>query len=269
MTAQSLTEMRRLLDKHGLSPIKSLGQHFLADPNLTRRVVAASGVEAGDRVLEVGAGTGTLTRALVEAEANVLALEVDPRLQPVLEEALAGTGVDLRIIDALEFDYATELVPGAWKMVSNLPYEIGTILLLDLVRHAPAIESFTVMVQEEVGRRLTAVAGSRDYGLPSVVVGFHGEARLLFTVPPQVFFPPPRVESAVIQVVRRPAAAETERAIELAAAAFGQRRKMLRSSLRESLADAEAYLVAAGIEPTLRPESLTPGDFLRLAGVAP
>ncbi|HUO47057.1 MAG TPA: 16S rRNA (adenine(1518)-N(6)/adenine(1519)-N(6))-dimethyltransferase RsmA [Acidimicrobiia bacterium] len=260
--------MRRLLDKHGLSPIKSLGQHFLADPNLTRRVVAAAGIKSGDRVLEVGAGTGTLTRALAEAGANVLTLEVDPRLQPVLEEALAETAVDLRIVDALEFDYATELVPGRWKMVSNLPYEIGTILLLDLVRHAPVIDSFTVMVQEEVARRLTAVAGSRDYGLPSVVVGSHGEARLLFTVPPQVFFPPPRVESAVIQIVRRAASPDTERAIELAALAFGQRRKMLRSSLRGALADSGASLVAAGIEPTLRPESLTPEDFLRLAGAA-
>lgn len=267
MNAQTLNEMRQLLARHGLRPDKQLGQHFLADPNLTRRIVAAAQVAAGDRVIEVGAGTGTLTLALRQTGAEVLAIEVDDRLQPVLRESLAGSGVDLAIADAMTFDYSSRLGDGPWKMVSNLPYEVGTVLLLDLIRHVPAIDTFTVMVQEEVGRRLTASPGSGDYGLPSVIVGIHGEARFLFKVPPQVFFPPPRVGSAVVQITRHQLHPRANAAIELAAAAFSQRRKMLRSSLRSALPESDAALGAAGIDPTRRPESLSAEEFLRLAEV--
>lgn len=263
MTAQTLSEMRQLLARHGLQPRRRLGQHFLADPNLIRRIVGAAGVTAGDQVLEIGAGTGTLTRALVSSGAKVLAIEVDHRLGGVLAESLDGLAVDLRLVDALDFDYSQ--LGGNWKLVANLPYEVGTVLVLDLLRRVPAITEFTVMVQEEVGRRLVAQPGSSDYGLPSVIVGLHGQARLLFTVPPQVFYPPPRVDSAVTQIVRRSPHPATERAIELATAGFAQRRKMLRSSLRSVLADPAAVLGAAGIDPTRRPESLTPQEFLNLA----
>jgi 16S rRNA (adenine1518-N6/adenine1519-N6)-dimethyltransferase len=260
--------MKELLVRHGLSPRKSLGQHFLADPNLTRKVVAAAGVIQGDHVLEVGAGTGTLTRALSEAGAHVLAFEVDSRLGPVLEETLAGLDVDLRLMDARHFDYSSLRTGVGWKMVSNLPYDIGTGLLLDLIRRAQAIDSFTVMVQTEVARRLAARPGTADYGLPSVIVGLHGVATRMFTVPPQVFYPPPRVESAVVGVRRQPLKGPIERAIDLAAAGFGQRRKMLRASLRSSLADPIAVCAAAGIDSTRRAESLSPAEFLRLAGAA-
>ncbi len=269
MTAQSRAQVKDLLTRHGLHPSKALGQHFLADPNITRRVVAVAGVQPGDRVLEVGAGTGTLTRLLCGAGARVLALEVDPRLGPVLAEALSGTQAEVRFTDALSFDFAGELTGSPWKMVSNLPYEIGTVLLLDLIRRVPVIESFTVMVQEEVARRLASSPGSREYGLPSVVVGLHGEARMLFTVPPQVFLPPPRVRSAVLQFIRRPVPPGAERAIELAAAAFGQRRKMLRNSLQPILGDPETALHAAGVPSSSRPEDLTPAQFLRLSREAP
>jgi 16S rRNA (adenine1518-N6/adenine1519-N6)-dimethyltransferase len=259
--------MRELLGRHGLSPRKSLGQHFLADPNLTRKVVAAAGVNPGDRVLEVGAGTGTLTRALAEAGAHVLALEVDARLGPVLSETLSGLDVDLRLMDARHFDSAS-LTGVGWKMVSNLPYDIGTGLLLDLIRTGDAIDSFTVMVQTEVARRLIATPGTAEYGLPSVIVGLHGVATRLFSVPPQVFYPPPRVESAVVGIRRQPHKGPIERAIELAAAGFGQRRKMLRASLRSSLVDPLAVCEAAGIDSTRRAESLSPAEFLRLAEAA-
>jgi 16S rRNA (adenine1518-N6/adenine1519-N6)-dimethyltransferase len=268
VSAQSLSEMRELLKRHGLSPRKSLGQHFLADPNLTRKVVGAAGVVPGDHVLEVGAGTGTLTRALSEAGAHVLAFEVDSRLGPILEETLAGLDVDLRLMDARRFDFASLVTGVDWKMVSNLPYDIGTGLLLDLVRTADAIDSFTVMVQTEVARRLAAKPATADYGLPSVIVGLHGVATRLFSVPPQVFYPPPRVESAVVAIHRHPHAGPIERAIDLAAAGFGQRRKMLRASLRSSLADPLAVCSAAGIDPTRRAESLSPAEFLRLAEAA-
>ena len=268
MSAQSLSEMRELLGRHGLSPRKSLGQHFLADPNLTRKVVAAAGVIPGDNVLEIGAGTGTLTRALHEAGAHVLAFEVDSRLGPVLAETLEGLDVDLRLMDARHFDFASLQTGGAWKMVSNLPYDIGTGLLLDLIRTAVSIGSFTVMVQTEVARRLAARPGTADYGLPSVIVGLHGAATRLFSVPPQVFYPAPRVESAVVGIRRQPHTGPIERAIDLAVAGFGQRRKMLRASLRSSLADPLAVCAAAGIDSARRAESLSPAEFLRLAEAA-
>jgi 16S rRNA (adenine1518-N6/adenine1519-N6)-dimethyltransferase len=259
--------MRALLARHGLRPSKALGQHFLADPNLTGRVVRTAGVVPGDRVLEVGAGTGTLTRALVGAGANVLAIEVDPRLAPVLEEALGGAPVEVRIADALSFDYRSALSGGGWKMVSNLPYEVGTTLLLHLLGEVGEIDSFTVMVQLEVARRLVAEPGSPDYGLPSVVARIHGRPRLVFTVPPQVFYPPPRVESAVVQILRKETPPLAARAIQLAGAAFRQRRKMLRGSLRSVVAEPESMLTVAGIDPTRRPETLSAEDFLRLAQV--
>jgi 16S rRNA (adenine1518-N6/adenine1519-N6)-dimethyltransferase len=268
VSAQTLAEMRALLARHGLRPSKALGQHFLADPNLTRRVVRTAGVMPGDRVLEVGAGTGTLTRALAEAGAAVLAIEVDPRLAPVLEESLGEAQVEVRIADALSFDYRSALGQGGWKMVSNLPYEVGTTLLLHLLTEVGEIDSFTVMVQLEVARRLVAEPGSPDYGLASVVTRIHGRPRLAFTVPPQVFYPPPRVESAVVHVLRGVAPPFAARAIQLAGAAFRQRRKMLRGSLRSVMADPETALTVAGIEPTRRPQTLTAEDFLRLAEVA-
>jgi 16S rRNA (adenine1518-N6/adenine1519-N6)-dimethyltransferase len=268
MTAQSLTEMKWLLAKHGLSPRKALGQHFLADPNLTRKVVAAAGVQPGDRVLEIGAGTGTLTRALTEAGARVLAVEIDQRLAPVLAETLAGMEVDLRMVDARQLAFDSELTEGPWKMVSNLPYDIGTGLLLDMMRKVPVVVSFTVMVQIEVARRLVAGPGNADYGLPSVIIGLHGRATRLFSVPPQVFYPPPRVESAVVGIQRQLRIGPVERAIELAAAGFGQRRKMLRSSLTSMLTDPSSALRAASIDPTRRAESLSADEFLRLAEAA-
>lgn len=265
MSAQTLAEMRQLLTRHGLSPRTSLGQHFLADPNITRRIVSVAEIERGNRVLEVGAGTGTLTRALVEAGADVLAIEVDQRLKPVLEETLEGLAVRVLFADAARVDYRDLLGEGPWKVVANLPYQIGTQLVLDWLRLVPAISDLTVMVQLEVAQRLVALPGTDAYGLPSVVAALYGSVRIAFRIPPHVFYPPPRVESAVVRVIRREPPAAAVGAVELAAAGFGQRRKMLRRALSVVVDNPESLLRAAGIDPTERAENLSPEDFVRLA----
>jgi 16S rRNA (adenine1518-N6/adenine1519-N6)-dimethyltransferase len=151
-------------------------------------------------------------------------------------------------------------------MVANLPYNVGTPLVLDAMRHIEHVELFVVMVQREVADRFCAPPGSKDYGLPSVVAQIHTKPRIEFVVPPQVFYPAPRVESAVLVMPRMPAPEHSERAIDLAGVAFRQRRKMLRRSLADEFDDASAVLEASGIDPTARAEDLEPGDFLRLAG---
>lgn len=258
----------RLLAAHGVRPRRELGQHFLADPNLVRKIVQTAEVWPGDRVLEIGAGAGTLTRALAATGATVLAYEVDSRLRPVLEDALQGMpGVEVRYADAATLD-PTELAGEEWVVVANLPYHVGTPLLMRLLREAPSISRFVVMMQREAAERLAAAPGSRTYGLPSVVAQLHGLVKVAFGVPAGVFIPPPKVESAVVVIRRRGAHALAEQAIALAAAAFGQRRKMLRRSLSGVLADPVAALTAAGLAPTRRAEDLRPEDYLRLAEVA-
>ena len=265
---QGRREMRDLLGRHDLTPRKSLGQHFLADPNIVRRIVRLSGVDSSSNVLEIGAGTGTLTMGLAATGARVVAYEIDHHLRPVLEETVGGlANVEIRMEDAA--DMPTAELEGDWTVVANLPYHVGTPLLLDALRFAPAIGVFVVMVQREVADRLTASPGSKQYGIPTVVADLHAEVKMAFTVPPQVFFPPPQVSSAVVLLRRRvdvPALAEA--AIGLAAAGFSQRRKMLRSSLRGAVDDPIALCEAAGIDSTLRAEALTTADWLTLAGVA-
>jgi 16S rRNA (adenine1518-N6/adenine1519-N6)-dimethyltransferase len=265
MTAQTRSEIAGLLARHGLAPSKRLGQHFLADANITRKIVEVSGVSAGDQVVEVGAGTGTLTRALAATGARVVAYEVDAGLFPVLEEVTAGLSVEIRSVDVMDVDLSAELEAGRWVMVANLPYNVGTPLLMDALRRAQQIQRFVVMVQREVAERLVARPGTKQYGLPSVIVGIHASGGLAFRVPAQVFYPAPRVESAVAVLDRVPAPSEAERAIEIAGAAFNQRRKMLRGSLAAILDDPVGTLEAAGIEPTKRAEDLSPSDYLSLA----
>jgi 16S rRNA (adenine1518-N6/adenine1519-N6)-dimethyltransferase len=265
VTAQTRSEIAGLLSRHGLSPSRRLGQHFLADGNITRKIVDLSGVGSGDQVVEVGAGTGTLTRALAATGARVVAYEVDAGLLPVLKEVTDGLHVDLRFLDVTDVDLASELDSGRWVMVANLPYNVGTPLLMDSLRGAPQIERFVVMVQREVAERLVARPGNKQYGLPSVVVGIHATAALAFRVPAQVFYPAPNVESAVVVIDRVPAPDGAERAIELAAAAFNQRRKMLRGSMATVLDHPVAALESAGIDPTARAEDLTPSEYLALA----
>lgn len=269
MSAQTRTEISRLLAEHGLRPVHRLGQHFLADGNVTRKIVSVAGVGEGDRVVEVGAGTGTLTLALAETGAHVVAYEVDERLRPVLETVTSGVDVDLRFGDVTEVDLPAALGPGPWVMVANLPYNVGTPVVMDALRSAFEITRFVVMMQREVAERLVAEPGTTQYGLPSVVAQIHARGEVAFRVPPHLFVPPPRVESAVVVLDRIAASAAAERAIELARAGFGQRRKMLRRSLADLLDDPVSSLERADIDPAARAEELTPEDYLRLALVAP
>ncbi len=253
-----------LLERHGLIPRRALGQHFLADPNLVRNLVGLTGAAPGDRVVEVGPGTGALTVALAEAGFRVRAYEIDERLRPLLAEVLEGLDVEVRFADALAV-LPGDLEGEGWTLVGNLPYNIGTPLLMRLLREGMQIERFVVMVQKEVADRLTAPPGTRTYGLPSVVTALHSEAKRRFAVPPQVFVPPSRVSSAVVTLQRRPAPPEADRALELAAAAFNQRRKMLRRSLARVLSDPAGILAAAGIADHERAEQLTPAQYLDIA----
>jgi 16S rRNA (adenine1518-N6/adenine1519-N6)-dimethyltransferase len=266
---QGRAEILGLLAAAGLHPRKSLGQHFLADPNVTRRIVRLADVGPGVRVVEIGAGTGTLTAALAATGAHVVAYEVDAGLVGVLERGVGRLpNVEIRERDASKIDLAGELAGGPWTMVSNLPYNVGTGIVLDALRGAPNVVRFVVMVQHEVADRLLAVPGTRTYGVPSVVIGLHARGRLAFRVSASVFVPPPRVGSAVVELDRVPAPEGAETAIELAAAAFGHRRKMVRRSLAGVFDDPDGALRIAGIDPTSRAEVLSVDDYLALAGVS-
>jgi 16S rRNA (adenine1518-N6/adenine1519-N6)-dimethyltransferase len=266
--AQSRSEIAGLLERHGLAPIHRLGQHFLADANITRRIVDLAGVTPGSKVVEIGAGTGTLTKALAERGCHVVAYEIDEGLRPILVEVTNGLDVDLRFADVMDVDFYTDLEGSGWAMVANLPYNVGTPVVLEAMRAAPNIEHFVVMVQREVARRFTADPGTGDYGIPSVVAGIYTDARVGFNVPPQVFYPPPSVESTVVIMDRRPPVDNADRAVELAKAGFGQRRKMLRRSLASVLDEPAGVLEAAGIDPTRRAEDLSPEEYLTLASVS-
>jgi 16S rRNA (adenine1518-N6/adenine1519-N6)-dimethyltransferase len=264
VTAQTRSDIVDLLGRHGVKPVHRLGQHFLADANITRRIVTESGVGPGQKVVEIGAGTGTLTRALVSAGADVVAYELDQRLRPILEETV-GSGAELRFEDVTRIDLPATFADGPWVMVANLPYNVGTPLVMEVLRSVPTIVRLVVMVQREVAERFVARVGDDAYGLPSVVAALYSRARLVMKVPPQVFYPAPNVESAVVVMDRIEASPHSERAVELARTAFSQRRKMLRSSLASALEDPATSLTAVGIDPTARAENLSAADYLRLA----
>jgi 16S rRNA (adenine1518-N6/adenine1519-N6)-dimethyltransferase len=253
------------LERHGVRLRKALGQHFLTDPNIVRKIVSVSGVVAGSKVLEIGAGAGTLTRALADAGARVLAYEIDPGLRPVLEEAV-GSRAEVRYEDAASIDFGDALDGDGWFLVANLPYNVGTPIVLDALRHVPAIDRFVVMLQREAIDRFAASPGSRDYGVPSVVVALHGVVKVALRVPPQVFVPQPKMDSSVAVIERRTPHPLAEQAIRMAGTAFQQRRKMVRSSLRDLVA--AAAFESVGIDPTRRAEDLSPDDYLRLAEAA-
>jgi 16S rRNA (adenine1518-N6/adenine1519-N6)-dimethyltransferase len=216
-------------------------------------------------VIEIGSGAGTLTRALAAVGADVVAYEIDSALRPVLEETV-GDSADLRFEDAADVDLAAVATEPGWSLVANLPYNVGTPIVLDVLRRVPMIDRIVVMLQREAVERMAAGPGGREYGVPSVVVGLHGRIGVAMRVGAHLFVPRPKVESSVALIERVEASEHAEDAIGLAAAAFGQRRKMLRSSLR-GLID-EAGFAAAGIEPTQRAEELSPQDYLRLAAAA-
>lgn len=264
---QGAREAAELLARHGLEPRKALGQHFVVDPNTIDRIVRVSGVTADDRVVEVGPGLGALTVGLARTGAQVTVVEIDSDLIPILEDQTRELGVRVVNADAMQLDWAGLLGEhDGWHLVANLPYNVGTPLLLDLLDTAPQITEFTVMVQREVAERLVATADTAEYGIPSVKVGFWATGELAGRVSASVFLPPPRVESALVRLHRRAEPAvdvDPELLFSLVKQAFGQRRKMLRKSLGSRLS-AEQF-AAAAVEPSARPAELDVAAWGRLA----
>ncbi|MEX2422280.1 MAG: 16S rRNA (adenine(1518)-N(6)/adenine(1519)-N(6))-dimethyltransferase RsmA [Actinomycetota bacterium] len=274
-------EVRSLAERYGIHPDKALGQNFLCDPNLARRIVVEAGVGPGDRVLEIGAGLGSLTVPLAATGARVLALEFDRRLVPALEEAVSPwPGVEIVATDAMHADWGHLLsadapAPATWSMVSNLPYNIATTLVLGMLEHGLPIASYLVMVQREVGERLAAAPGSDAYGAVSVHVAYLAEASSVRRVPATVFWPEPSVESVVVRLVPRsepPVAIDPSHLFRVVDEGFAQRRKTMRNALRRlglAAAEADAALTAAGIAADARAETLSLDEFARLAEEVP
>ena len=201
----SRPDVLRLLEENGISPSRALGQNFVADPNTVRRIARLAGVGPGDRVVEIGAGLGSLTLALLETGASVTAVERDrwlvPALRKVLEERAPSFPVQVVEADAMHLDWAGLLVPArGWVLVANLPYNVATPLVADLLDYVPAVERMLVMVQDEVARRLVASVGDPSYGAVSVKVAYWAEAALVGTVPSSVFVPRPKVGSALVSI---------------------------------------------------------------------
>jgi 16S rRNA (adenine1518-N6/adenine1519-N6)-dimethyltransferase len=280
-----------------LSPSRALGQNFVADPNTVRRIARLAEVGPGDQVVEIGPGLGSLTVALAETGAHVTAVELDRHLLAPLRSVVEPHGVRVVHGDAMRLDW-NELLAGAgdtdadadagagaheagavareagavagrpWVLVANLPYNIATPLVLDLLAKVPVIERMLVMVQREVAERLAARPGSKAYGIPSVKVAYRADAEVVGRVPATVFIPPPRVESALVRLRRLPAPrvdADPDRLFRLVEAGFGQRRKMLRRSLA-GLVDAGGFEQAA-VRPEARAEELDLDAWARLARV--
>jgi 16S rRNA (adenine1518-N6/adenine1519-N6)-dimethyltransferase len=269
----SRAEVGRLLRDHGVTPSRALGQNFVADPNTVRRVARLAGTGPGDRVVEVGAGLGSLTLALAETGAEVVAVERDGRLARALREVLAERAVRASVVeaDAMSLDWGSLLAPaGAWALVANLPYNIATPLVAGLLDDVQAVTKMLVMVQKEVAERLAAAPGSPAYGAISVKVAYWAEAAVVGEVPASVFVPRPRVASALVRLQRRPAPAfPPEEAppgalFALVRAGFAQRRKMLRRSLAVAELPAGAW-DEAGVSQEARAEQLSLTEWGRLA----
>lgn len=274
----SRRQVADLLDKHGLRPSRALGQNFVADPNTVRRIAKLAAVGPGDHVVEVGPGLGSLTLALLETGAEVVAVEADRRLLPALEEAINGADCaagSLRIVlsDAMRTDWQAVLDGSSgWVLVANLPYNIATPLIADLLDGVPEVARMLVMVQAEVGERLAAQPGDDAYGAVSVKVAYWATASMAGRVPASVFVPRPKVESVLVDIRRRSSPAVAPEAVdaawlfELVRAGFGHRRKMLRRALA-GLVPAEAFEFAR-VRPEARAEELGVEDWGRLAAAA-
>lgn len=269
----SLPPLREVIATHGLSAKKSLGQNFLLDLNLTAKIARAAGDLSGCDVLEVGPGPGGLTRGLLaEGARHVLAVEKDSRCLPALDEIAAAYPDRLTVLnaDAMDSDVLTRLAPPI-KVVANLPYNVGTELLVRWLTPPawpPVWDSLTLMFQREVAERIVAPPGSKTYGRLAILAQWRCDARIAMRLPPEAFTPPPKVASAVVHLRALPEprfeadAAVLERVV---AAAFGQRRKMLRASLKGVIPDIENVLESVGIAPTERAEQVSVERFCALA----
>ena len=268
-----LPPLREVIKRHGLSAKKSLGQNFLLDLNLTARIARAAEPLENVTVVEIGPGPGGLTRALLALGARrVIAVERDERALAALEEIAARYPGRLTIVagDALAGDLSAELGPERARVVANLPYNIATALLVGWLTAEPWppwYDRLVLMFQREVAERIVARPGGKNYGRLAVLAGWRSEAKILFDVAPSAFVPPPKVTSSVVRLVprREPLACDSKALQRVTEAAFGQRRKMLRQSLKSLGVDAGALLEAAGIEPTARAEEIPVAGFVTLA----
>ena len=273
----ALPPLREVIRRHGLSARKSLGQNFLLDLNLTGRIARAAGPLDGVTVLEIGPGPGGLTRALLaEGAARVVAVERDERAIAALGEIAAHYPGRLHIVsgDALKFDIAPYLGKGPIRVVANLPYNIATALLvawLSVEPWPPWYDRLVLMFQREVAERIVAPPGSKTYGRLSVLAGWRTQAKILFDIAPSAFVPPPKVTSSVVQFIphENPLPCDRRALERVTEAAFGQRRKMLRQSLKQLVADPIPLLEKAGLDPTARAEDIGIEGFAALArGIA-
>jgi 16S rRNA (adenine1518-N6/adenine1519-N6)-dimethyltransferase len=273
LAEDGLPPLREVIEAHGLMAKKSLGQNFLFDLNLTRKIARSAAPLAGYTIIEVGPGPGGLTRALLaEGADHVIAIERDTRVMPALAEISEHYPGQLTVIeaDALTQDFRT-MAKGPIKIVSNLPYNVGTPLLLKWITSAswpPPFTSLTLMFQKEVAARITAKPGSDDYGRLSIIAQWRMQARKLFDVNRSAFTPPPKVTSSIVQLEPRSnplVDCEVSALEKVTAAAFGQRRKMLRSSLKSVFENADSVLAEIGINPQSRAEELPVESFCHLA----
>ncbi|MEP2707519.1 MAG: 16S rRNA (adenine(1518)-N(6)/adenine(1519)-N(6))-dimethyltransferase RsmA [Roseibium sp.] len=270
-----LPPLRDVIAAHDLSAKKSLGQNFLLDLNLTSRIARSAGSLDDCTVLEIGPGPGGLTRALLAAGAKqVIAIEKDSRCLPALADISDHYPGRLKVIegDALEIDPVALTNGGKVRIAANLPYNVGTQLLLNWIatpKWPPFWSSVTLMFQKEVGERIVATPGSKAYGRLGVLAGWRCKGGILFDISPKAFIPPPKVTSAVVHLIPNPTPLHCDlSALEkTTAAAFGQRRKMLRASLKSLSADAEDLIVDAGLKPTSRAEEIDIAGFVKLANV--
>ncbi len=260
------TEVRDLLDRYQISPKRSLGQNFVVEPNTVRRIAELAEIEIGDQVLEIGPGLGSLTLALEDRGVHVTALEIDDKLIEVLKEVTAGKQVNILHEDAMKFDFGSHVSTGSWKLVANLPYNISVPLICNILDTSPSITEMLVMVQSEVADRLVAKPETKAYGLPSVKVSFYAEASLVSRVPPSVFLPRPRVDSAIVRIKRKPhtdTTVDAETLFSLARKGFTHRRKTLRRSLGDMVREEEFQ--KSNINSKARAEELSIDEWVRLA----
>ncbi|WP_250003251.1 16S rRNA (adenine(1518)-N(6)/adenine(1519)-N(6))-dimethyltransferase RsmA [Actinoplanes sp. M2I2] len=265
-------EIRDLAARLGVAPTKKLGQNFLHDPNTIRRIVTAAGLTPGDVALEVGPGLGSLTLGLVGAVRHVHAVEIDPRLADALPGTVPAAHLSVHNADALHVRGA-DFDPAPTMLVANLPYNVAVPVVLHLLAELPTLRGGLVMVQKEVADRLVAGPGSKVYGIPSVKLAWYAQARSAGKVPPAVFWPVPNVDSGLVAFTRRtpPAGADRRAVFAVVDAAFAQRRKTLRAALAGwagGAGRAEQVLVAAGVSPQARGESLTVEQFAAIAAAA-
>lgn len=272
MSDDGLPPLRDVIGGFELQAKKSLGQNFLLDLNVTRKIARLANVREAVPFVEVGPGPGGLTRGLLmEGAEQLLVIERDDRVAPILQEISTHYPGRLRVVfgDALSFDWAA-LGPQPYEIISNLPYNIGTVLLTNWLSMSwpPVYSALTLMFQEEVAERIVAEPGSKTYGRLSVLANWRCDCEIVYRLPREAFTPPPKITSAVVSLIPKQELEFTPRAETMArvtAAAFGQRRKMLRASLKTLAVNVTAVLEAAGIEPTLRAEALDWRDFCRIA----